>query len=591
MEIYLEEKIGDPELFTGRYQEIKSMLKWVDMAKKKHARSTAMISRRKTGKSALMERLYNIVFHNNDGVIPFYYEIKEFDQWILNFSETFFLHFIWQYIAFKSRNTDYLEPINANYDVIIKAAKREGLDYLIDHIETVIYLTDAKKDHALWELVRDLPRHIASKQNETIIQMIDEFQYLNYFIYRDEACTRRFSDLAGSYFHTAEHKTAPMLISGSWVGWLLRDLAKMLHGRFRKDYFLGNMPDHEAVETVFKYSRILQIPITNEVAQLMVNLTEGNPCYISALFYSSCPEKDFTHEDGLRETLEFEVLNNGGEIKARWMEYLLYAFREINGTDHSLSKKIVLYLCKNKDREVTRDEIKKVLQLDIPDNDLEIRMTALVESDIVNRGQSYFEFQGIGDNIFEKVFRGVYQKEIEAFDPKDITNEYKALFKKWKAKFHTICGKYGSLKGRFAEYMISNHLKFRAHDQNEIFCSMMSNIPKDFYFVNYKSVWKYTASPVLSKSFEIDVFACADSDEYSLIGEVKNRLSPFSLTEAMTFFEKAKKLIQIEHIEKYVLFVYSIKGFTKDVIPFFKDNNMAWCDDERWLDNGIGVIH
>jgi len=65
-------------------------------------------------------------------------------------------------------------------------------------------------------------------QDEILIQMIDEFQYLNRFIYRDEACTNLYVDLAGTYFHTAEYKTAPLLISGSWVGWLMRDLSKML---------------------------------------------------------------------------------------------------------------------------------------------------------------------------------------------------------------------------------------------------------------------------------------------------------------------------------------------------------------------------
>jgi len=480
-----------------------------------------------------------------------------------------------------------MEPIRANYSLLIEAAKHEKLVFLIEHIEMVKHLRDEKDDYTIWNYVRDLPRYIASAQKETIIQMIDEFQYINYYIYRDEACTRRFKELAGSYFHTAEYKTSPILISGSWVGWLMRDLAKMLPGRFRKDYFLGNMPDHEAAETIFKYSKILDIPITNEIAQLMIDVTEGNPCYISALFYSNYSKKDFTNEDGLRETLEFEVLNDGGEIKSRWMEYILYAFHTINGTDYGISKKIVLYLCQNNDREMTRDEINNKLKLNLSDYDLEKRMTGLVESDIINRGTSNFEFKGIGDHIFDKVFRGVYQKEIEEFDPKYVTNEYKELFKKWKEKFHEICGKYSSLKGRFAEYMIINHLQFRAYHYNDLFCAMMNNVPENFSFVNYERVWKYTTSPVLKKSFEIDVYAKATRDRYSLIGEVKNRLSPFTLSEATAFIDKANELVQLEHVEKYIFFVYSIKGFTKDAISFFKEKNIAWCDDEKWLDNTI----
>ena len=584
MKIYLQEKIGDPNFFTGRQKELQDLHKWVQMAKKEHARSEAILSRRKTGKTAIMHRLYNILFHQNDNVIPFYFEIKEYNQWVIDFSESYFYAFIGQYIAFKTRNKAYIEMIPFDYDILIDIVTEENLEYLTPYIKILKKLKD-QKEIRHWDTVRDMPRIIAASQNETIIQMIDEFQYMNRHIFRDEACTNHFFEFAGSYFHTAEYKSAPLLISGSWVGWLMRDLSKMLPSRFRYDFILDDMPEHEAIETIFKYSDLLEIPVTNEIAQLMLELTQGNPCYISALFFTTYMNKDFTTEEGFLKTIEYEVLQGG--IKARWMEYLYYAFWEINGHETDMSKRIVLYLCQNKEREISRAEIKKKLSLDISDHELEKCMRALVMSDIVKQGSTNFDFQGIGDHLFEKVFRGEYQKEIDAFDPKEITNEYKILFKHWKEKFHTICGKYGSLKGKFAEYMLTNHLKYRSFENNELFCSMMHNLPDDFKFVKYQSVWKYTASPVLKNSFEIDVFANALDDQYSLIGEVKNRLSPFSVNEAVAFVEKANLLIQLEYVGKHILFVYSIKGFTKDAIQFFKENQMAWCDDERWLDNTI----
>ena len=147
-----------------------------------------------------------------------------------------------------------------------------------------------------------------------------------------------------------------------------------------------------------------------------------------------------------------------------------------------ISKKIVLYLCKNKDREVSRSEIKKKLKLDISDHELEKRMQALVLSDIVNQGRSQFYYRGIRDHLFDSVFKGHYSDEIDQFDPKEITHEYKALFKLWKEKFHIICGKYGSLKGRFAEYMVTNHLKYRAFEDNDFFLSIMNNLPDDLIY-------------------------------------------------------------------------------------------------------------
>jgi len=56
---------------------------------------------------------------------------------------------------------------------------------------------------------------------------------------------------------------------------------------------------------------------------------------------------------------------------------------------------IQTFLCQNKERELTRDEIHKKLELDISDHELEKRMHALVMSDIVKQGSTNFDFQDI----------------------------------------------------------------------------------------------------------------------------------------------------------------------------------------------------
>jgi hypothetical protein len=79
-----EERIGNPDLFTGRKAELDYFLKWISDIKDEKSQSTAMLARRKMGKTAIMERLFNITFYKNDGVIPFYYEIKENDIWLVD---------------------------------------------------------------------------------------------------------------------------------------------------------------------------------------------------------------------------------------------------------------------------------------------------------------------------------------------------------------------------------------------------------------------------------------------------------------------------------------------------------------------------
>jgi hypothetical protein len=359
MNYVLKERIGKPELFTGRKEELAYFLKWTNDIKEEKSQSTAILARCKMGKTALMERLFNITFSKNDGVIPFYYEIKEVKMWVGDFCVDFLLTFVYQYIAFKTRNIDYLKPIEKNDFAAIKQITRsEGFDDLTALINSVEYSYTHENVDILWNTVREAPQTIAHRQKEFIVQMIDKFQFMNAMIYWDKAKSEnQLADtLAGGYLSTAENKIAPLLVSGSWVGWLMDELNNMLPARFRYKY-LKNMPENEASEMLYKYSRFFEVPVTEETAFSLVRISEGNPFYISSVIRSDCPDKDLTSIAGLTGTLKFETLDDLGLIKSSWMEYMAKAFPKINDRN---AKNIVLHLSKHRDRDWTRDELREV---------------------------------------------------------------------------------------------------------------------------------------------------------------------------------------------------------------------------------------
>jgi hypothetical protein len=572
MKIYLKEKIRNPSLFTGRIHEIHSLLKWIDRISEELSKSKALISRRKTGKSALMQRLFNIVFEKNGRVIPFYYELREADQWFVDFSKDFFFTFIYQYIAFKSRNTEYFLRTNDGFEKTIYAAEKEKQNHLINYIESLANAEALNNYDIMWNIAREAPRMIVQHHDERAVQMIDEFQFLNHYIHWDIDKQRRAKGFAGSYLHTAEYKNAPLLVSGSWIGWLLDDLNKLLPARFIIEDF-QNMPKHEAIAMALNYSEIEEVPVTYETACLIAELTDGNPFYISSLFQSNDRDKDFSTRDGIIKTLNFETLDKRGIIKGTWMEYILTAIHRVNDLN---GKKIILYLCKHKNQERTRQEIINDLNLDISDSNLEKRLKAFVRSDIISQGTTGFDYQAIDDHIFDKVFRGVYQKEIDGFDPRQIKNDYKRLYEQLK-------GRYNKYKGEYSEYVIMTLLKHRAYKNNALFLSMINHVPADFKFVSYESVWTYTTSLIYNKTIQLDIFARAKPNDYSIIGEVKNRKQKFSKKEAALFLEKAKAVKKLEKITKVLYFVFSSSGFYQNTIAFFKHHSIAWSDDPRFL--------
>jgi hypothetical protein len=108
----------------------------------------------------------------------------------------------------------------------------------------------------------------------------------------------------------------------------------------------------------------------------------------------------------LTRTLEFETLDDQGAIKTSWMEYISGAFPQINDRN---AKHIVLYLSQHRDRELTRQDLMNALNLEMTDGELEKKLKALVKADIISQGQTNYDYRGVGDNIFDKVFRGVYR--------------------------------------------------------------------------------------------------------------------------------------------------------------------------------------
>ena len=577
---YLKEKIGNPELFTGRKKEIESLLKWINGIKREVSKSTAILSRRKTGKSALMQRLYNLTFHENDNVVPFYFEIKEANQWLGDFAENFFLAFIYQYLAFKTRKSEYISRAEmGNIDDALQIAREEKYDFVIMVIQAVRGLSEAGKTDRMWDVVRECPRTIAGHYDERIVQMIDEFQFINRFIFWDKEKKQVADGLAGSYFHTCEYKNAPLLVSGSWIGWLMDDLGRMLPGRFVRRP-MKNMPEHEAVEMIFKYSFWTQTPVTEQTAYLMAELAEGNPHYISALFDSLSDGKDLSTENGLRKTLEYETMDTEGAIHAAWMEYIDSAFPRINDV---YAKDMVLYLSKHRGRKVGRSELKEKLKIEISDPELEKKLKALFKADMIE--EHYGVYRGVQDNIFDKIFRRNYTDDIDKFISEEAPNEYKALFEKMQKKYKRLSGKYSRIKGAWAEFMVCRHLRSDAYENNDLFKSMMNNLPDDFRFVEYERVWSYNSPPLHEPEFQIDIFAKSGRENYSLIGEIKNRKAKFSIKEAKTFQEKAQELMTLEDVRKAALFVLSTGGFHKNTLAYLKKEQIAWSDDSRWLED------
>ena len=130
-----------------------------------------------------------------------------------------------------------------------------------------------------------------------------------------------------------------------------------------------------------------------------------------------------------------------------------------------------------------------------------------------------------------------------------------------------------------------NQLLYHAVKNNELLKSVTRYLPDDFDFCAYSRVWKYHGSPEYSRVFSVDIFARSlNEDDYSIIGEVKNRENKkFSLDEIKEFELKFAEIKKRENLERVVGFIFSRIGFTTDAEDYCREKGIACSEDERWL--------
>ena len=210
-----------------------------------------------------------------------------------------------------------------------------------------------------------------------------------------------------------------------------------------------------------------------------------------------------------------------------------------------------------------------------------------MKTDIINQGASNNRYRGVNDNIFDKVFRGVYEEDIREFSPKVIREEYSNELKKEKKRYKRLLGKYNWLKGYHAEFLILDRLLL-ARKNNELLKSITRYLPADFEFRDYSRVWKYHSSPEYSRVFSVDIFArSVKADDYSIISEVKNRENKkFSKDELKDFELKFAEIKKRENLERVVGFIFSRTGFTVEAEDYCREKGIACSEDERWLESG-----
>jgi len=493
----LGEEIGDPELFVGRKKEMALLMKWAAGTKRRISGSMGILARRKKGKTALLQRFFNLLYTRNDPqLIPFYYRVLETRFTRLGFAEYFYRSLLSQYFAFTTRKPELVAKV-LPLSVLEELATREDPHVASDIQEMRDTLENSPE--LAWPHAQNAGHRISQFHDVRILQILDEFQYLNKWIISDH--DSQVELLCHSYMGAAESKFSPQIVAGSYIGWLAA-IFRHMTARYR-EWHLEGLRAEEALAAVYAHAYAHQVPITNETAPYIAEVCENDPFYIAATIRNFSEEKDLTTRAGVRDALTFETIGGQGEIAAVWGEYLADAIARVNDQN---AHKMVLYLASYDPEERTRKQIKEDLKIEISDPELDKRLKQLVKADILAQGSSNFRFRGLGDPIFAMVFRRIYGEEIEQISVASIDEDFKQQLASAKglASLH---------KGRAAEFKVRYQLlvaSLRGATLSDICVDPLSEGLGELPLGPFQSIRKARFYVDQERSFEADLHAIFD---------------------------------------------------------------------------------
>jgi len=536
----LPENIGNTDLFVGRKKEFDYFLgEWYDYLQTNMAQSQAVVARRKKGKTAFLQRLFNILWScPESGVVPFYYSFQDKPITLSNFAEDFFAAFVGQYLSYRDRKEEYLSyPIS--FEKL--APLIQGDTHLSDAYETMEALEKKGKAGRMWNTASRLPAAIAAVKKIKIVQILDEFQNINGFIYDEQ--WEKLLPLSGTYLDLAEKREAPLIVSGSEVHGLMK-IVRALTRRF-SEYLLENLPEDEARQAIRRYAQATHTKIDDQGVEKLWNLTQGDPLYINALFTTKHnTTKDFTQEEHIVETYSQEITR--GDIYDTWIEYIAKVFQEVNQRN---AKRIMLYLF-HAGEERTRMQILDDLKLEMTDAQLEEKLYQLIKADLISQGKTNYDYKISRDTTYELVFRRIYQKEIEHFVPNIQQEIRKAM------------GKASNTMGKYREFLIKEALKkpFNLMDLAENGMDLL---------IRPKEIQQRQRVKIGVREREIDLIVKGNHELWIDIKDTKNK---YGKSETDRWLE-IKGLAPQQ--KKPILFaVYSQSGYTQSALERLKEQGV-----------------
>ncbi len=565
----LAEKIGEPNLFVGREQEFELFNNWIANIPKRLSKSKVILARRKSGKTVFVQRIFNQLWSANGAVIPFYFDFAESKIWYPDLAIDYYRAFASQYISFIERDNKLVQE-RLSLKQIREYGIKKSYQLLVDDIDSMLFDKENLLYDSMWKTACSAPHRFANFYYQRFLVILDEFQNITQYVYRDEQCKGEPDEtLAGSYHSLSESKLAPMLVTGSYVAWLIQVINKYLEaGRLKITPIYPYLTKEAGLQAVYKYAVFYNQAINNKTAIEINELCMYDPFVISCVIQSEYQNKDLTTRKGVIDTVNYEFSDRQSEMSMTWNEYLVLTLDQVNDKN---AKNILLWLYKYPKRFWNPIQLKKEMKLALDVDDIYRQLIILSNAEIIQRGTSDFQFKALKDGTLNLIIKNRFQEQILGIVP-DLKQEFSD---KLVAENKRLQGIVNYLSGKLAEFQLATAFRSKKRFAlSEFFSNVTDNTVLNIVEVKERIQFQRQDGKVM----EVDIAAISDCGRIILV-EVKKTKVKTGINIINDFQEKVEVYQALNSNHIIISAFLSLGGFTDEAVEKCQKLGIAMAED------------
>ncbi|MEM7538067.1 MAG: ATP-binding protein [Chloroflexota bacterium] len=574
--------------FVNRDEELEWLWEWASNVPNSYP-SLALIGLRRTGKTAILHKLYNRLYHEQTKVMPVYISFAEYVRerkmiTAFEFVKEYYEGYLRSYLAFKYRKP-HLQARKAQHDQLVEFTLSVSDKMALEMID-LIGLYKERKDpleKGRMSQVIALPRAFVREYETPTMIIIDEFQALTEVV--DVNYNNRVYDVTNFFQHASETMDAPLIVSGSSVSMMIEQaLGGSVSGRFDPIY-IDALEEGDAVDMIIRLGDVYNIQTPPDLIQEVWEASKGYPYSIECMMRSRMiRQRNPSDSEWLEKFIIHMLTNRHSPLRVHYHEeYGKYITRM-----NPVTRQVLLWIIKHPKRRIFADEI--AAELALKEADVQQSLDQLYEVDVIE-STGWLSFEGPRDPMLRKYIRYQHNHEVEKLAPEQALDDI-------RTEINRIRGEASRKVGHLAEVIVAAVMsKF---DQRVVDGKSYFGLIGDVELPNFQQLERREGIIKQGDYNEVDVIGeyriPTDDPKVSKRGawlvSVRYREQKMGEGEVKKFMGHAAVIQKEKQYDEVIHWYFSKRGFTQAGIRLLEGEGIFHSDVEQFnkLANLFGFL-